>query len=226
MVPGRKFSTTTSAVAHSSSARCWQSSVRRLSATERLPRAITDHHSEWPLCLCWPHSRSASPFGGASTLMTSAPKSASSVPTYGPAISWPNSTARRPDTGPWGSEISSVTDAPLPRRERGPTRRDRGVRGRRADLRPAARDEGREDHRGGRAGGVERRAREDDPPRVAELLDPGGGPRVRRLEAQVMGALDGRADLDEAARERRQVGVRRDPAAGVPRGAVGQLGAE
>src|SRR4051812_41482368 len=155
--------------------------------------------------------------------MTSAPKSASSVPTYGPAISWPNSTTRRPDNGPAGSEISSVTDAPLPRRERGPTRRDRGVRGRRADLRRAPRDEGREDHRGGRPGGVARRAREDDPPRPAQLLDPRGGPRVRRLEAEAMGALDGRADLDQAARERRQVGVRRDPAARVPAGAVGEL---
>src|SRR3954468_9790754 len=184
IVPGRKFSTTTSAVAHSSRARCWQSSVRRLRATERLPRAITDHHSEWPLCLCWPHSRSASPFGGASTLMTSAPKSASSVPTNGPAISWPNSTTRRPVRGPSGSEISSVTDPRLPRRERGPTRRDRGVRGARADLRRATRDEGREDHRGGVAGGGARRAGEDDPPRAAQLLDPSGGPRVRRLEAQ------------------------------------------
>src|SRR3954465_8605296 len=216
IVPGRKFSTTTSAVAHSSRARRWQSSVRRLSATERLPRAITDHHSEWPLCLCWPHSRSASPFGGASTLMTSAPKSASSVPTYGPAMSWPNSTTRRPDNGPSGSGVSAVTGAPLPRRERGPTRGDGGVRGRCADLRRAAGDEGREDHRGGGAGGVERRAREDDPPRVAQLLDPGGGPRVRRLEAQAMGALDGGADLAKGARERRQVGVLADPAAGAP----------
>src|SRR4051794_28434341 len=152
--------------------------------------------------------------------MTSAPKSASSVPTYGPAISWPNSTTRRPDKGPSGSGISSVTDAPLPRRERGPTRRDRGVRGRRADLRRAARDEGREDHRGRRAGGVARRAGEDDPPRAAQLLDPGGGPGVRRLEAQPMGALDGHADRPQAAREGREIGVRRDPAAAVPPGAV------
>src|SRR3954466_14735891 len=178
IVPGRKFSTTTSAVAHSSSARRWQSSVRRLSATERLPRAMTDHHSECPLCLCWPHSRSASPFGGASTLMTSAPKSASKVPTYGPAMSGPNSTTRRPVSGPPARDLSSVTRHPLPRGERGPTRRDRRVGGGRADLRRTARGEGREDDRRGRAAGVERRAGEYEPPGVAQLLDAAGGAGV------------------------------------------------
>src|SRR3954469_22729727 len=138
-------------------------------------------------------------------------------------MSWPTSTTRRPDNGPSGSGVSAVTGAPLPRRERGPTRGDGGVRGRCADLRRAAGDEGREDHRGGGAGGGERRAREDEPPRVAQLPDPGGGPRVRRLEAQAMGALDGGADLAKGARERRQVGVLADPAAGVPPPAVGAL---
>src|SRR3954462_13784846 len=213
MVPGRKFSTTTSAVAHSSSARCWQSSVRRFSATERLLRAITDHHSEWPLCLCWPHSRSASPFGGASTLMTSAPKSASRVPTYGPAMSWPNSTTRRPVTGPPARDLSSVTRHPLPRGERGPTRRDRRVGGCRADLRRTAGDERREDDRRGRAAGVERRAGEYEPPGVAQLLDAAGGAGVRRVEAQAMGTLDRHGHRPKLARERRQGGARRGPPA-------------
>src|SRR4051794_41524637 len=75
---------------------------------------MTDHQSEWPLWRWRPHSRSASPFGGASTLMTSAPKSASSVPTYGPAMSWPNSTTRRPVSGPSESEGVSVTPDSYP----------------------------------------------------------------------------------------------------------------
>src|SRR4051812_49708105 len=75
---------------------------------------MTDHQSEWSLWRWRPHSRSASPFGGASTLMTSAPKSASSVPTYGPAMSWPNSTARRPVSGPSESEGVSVTPDSYP----------------------------------------------------------------------------------------------------------------
>src|SRR4051794_35899819 len=75
---------------------------------------MTDHQSEWSLWRWRPHSRSASPFGGASTLMTSAPKSASSVPTYGPAMSWPNSTTRRPVSGPSESEGVSVTPDSYP----------------------------------------------------------------------------------------------------------------
>src|SRR4051812_37871301 len=75
---------------------------------------MTDHQSEWSLWRWRPHSRSALPFGGASTLMTSAPKSASSVPTYGPAMSWPNSTARRPVSGPSESGGVSVTPDSYP----------------------------------------------------------------------------------------------------------------
>src|SRR4051812_27496248 len=78
----------------------WPSSSRRLSVTERLLRARIDHQSEWSLWRRRPQSRIASPPGGASILTTSAPKSPRSVPTYGPASSWPNSTTRRPRSGP------------------------------------------------------------------------------------------------------------------------------
>src|SRR4051794_11248157 len=85
----------------------WPSSSRRLSVTERLLRARIDHHSEWPLWRRRPQSRIASPPGGASIFTTSAPKSPSSVPTYGPASSWPNSITRRPSSGPSSSGRSA-----------------------------------------------------------------------------------------------------------------------
>src|SRR4029079_11993322 len=108
IVPGRKFSPITSAPAHNSAAiRCPRGS-RRLRATERLLRESTDHQSEWSLWRSCPHSRIGSPAGGASTLTTSAPKSASSVPTYGPARSCPNSIARRPVSGPEASSSVAI----------------------------------------------------------------------------------------------------------------------
>src|SRR3954469_22052649 len=103
IVPGRKFSSTTSADSHRRIAIAWPSASRRLSVTERLLRARIDHHSEWSLWRRRPQSRIASPDPGASIFTTSAPKSPSSVPTYGPASSWPNSITRRPVSGPSGS---------------------------------------------------------------------------------------------------------------------------
>src|SRR5690348_1354584 len=91
---------TTSAVSHSRIAIAWPSGSRRLSVTERLLRARIDHHSEWSLWRRRPQSRIASPAPGASIFTTSTPKSPSSVPTYGPASSWPNSIARSPVSGP------------------------------------------------------------------------------------------------------------------------------
>src|SRR4051812_30815688 len=88
----------------------WPSSSRRLSVTERLLRARIDHHSEWSLWRRRPQSRIASPPGGASIFTTSAPKSPSSVPTYGPASNWPNSMTRRPVRGP--SEKAPPAGAP------------------------------------------------------------------------------------------------------------------
>src|SRR3954469_247465 len=112
IVPGRKFSSTTSADSHRRIAIAWPSAARRLSVTERLLRARIDHHSEWSLWRRRPQSRIASPEPGASILTTSAPKSPSSVPTYGPASSWPNSIARSPVSGP--SPSAGVACEPLP----------------------------------------------------------------------------------------------------------------
>src|SRR3954447_17604827 len=89
-----------SADSHRRIAIAWPSDSRRLSVTERLLRARMDHHSEWSLWRSRPQSRIASPAPGASILTTSTPKSPSSVPTNGPASSWPNSIARRPVSGP------------------------------------------------------------------------------------------------------------------------------
>src|SRR3954451_11877441 len=100
IVPGRKFSSTTSADSHRRMAIRWPSASRRLSVTERLLRARIDHHSEWSRWRSRPQSRIASPPGGASIFTMSAPKSPSSVPTNGPARSWPNSMTRTPVSGP------------------------------------------------------------------------------------------------------------------------------
>src|SRR4051794_8919282 len=89
-----------SADSHRRIAIAWPAGSRRLSVTERLLRARIDHHSEWSLWRRRPQSRIASPAPGASIFTTSAPKSPSSVPTYGPASSWPNSIARSPVSGP------------------------------------------------------------------------------------------------------------------------------
>src|SRR5919206_511616 len=110
IVPGRKFSRTTSALSQRRIAIRWPSASRRLSVTERLLRARIDHHSEWSLWRSRPQSRIASPSGGASIFTTSAPKSPSSVPTNGPARSWPNSIVRRPVSGPSPSPSLVVMD--------------------------------------------------------------------------------------------------------------------
>src|SRR3954452_5063865 len=89
-----------SADSHRRIAIAWPSDSRRLSVTERLLRARIDHQSEWSLWRSRPQSRIASPAPGASILTTSTPRSRSSVPTNGPASSWPNSIARRPVSGP------------------------------------------------------------------------------------------------------------------------------
>ena len=99
MVPGRKFSSTMSAVSTSRRATARPSSILRLMPTERLLRERMVHQREWPSCLSRPQSRMGSP-PGASTLVTSAPKSPIRVPTYGPASSCPNSMRRRPASGP------------------------------------------------------------------------------------------------------------------------------
>ena len=97
--PGRKFSTSTSAVRTRSSTIALAFACFRLSVTERLLRACMDHQGATP-STCWPHCRTGSPPGG-STLTTSAPRSASSRVQKGAATKWPSSTTRRPARGPW-----------------------------------------------------------------------------------------------------------------------------
>lgn len=77
-VPGRKFSTSTSAVATRSRMICWPSTVRRLQVTDFLLRAMIGQDSEKPCGRVLPHCRIGSPPRGSSTLITSAPKSPSS----------------------------------------------------------------------------------------------------------------------------------------------------
>ena len=62
--------------------------------TDFLPRPTTGHHSDLPSAFSWPQARIGSPLPGGSTLITSAPWSASSWPQNGPASSVPTSITR------------------------------------------------------------------------------------------------------------------------------------
>ncbi len=73
MVPGRKFSMSTSACSASRAAMARPSGLRRSSVMHFLLRAMARHHSEVP-SLSTRQLRSASPLPGGSTLMISAPK--------------------------------------------------------------------------------------------------------------------------------------------------------
>src|SRR3989338_10727466 len=99
-VPGRKFSTTTSALAIKVRAMSRPSSVRRSIVTDFLLRPITGHQGDSPLGLERPHWRIGSPTLGSSSLITSAPKSPNTCPQKGPAISEPISITRNPESGP------------------------------------------------------------------------------------------------------------------------------
>jgi hypothetical protein len=105
-VPGRKFSTTTSALSIRARATSRPSGARRSRVTELLLRPITGHQGEWPLGLVRPHWRIGSPALGSSSLMTSAPKSPSTWPQNGPAISEPISMTRRPFSGASAMRVS------------------------------------------------------------------------------------------------------------------------
>jgi hypothetical protein len=98
-VPGRKFSTTTSAVSISLRTSACPSGRRRSQVTDFLLRATTGHHSDLPCGFSRPHSRMGSPLAGSSTFTTSAPKSPSNWPQNGPASNCPNSTTRRSSSG-------------------------------------------------------------------------------------------------------------------------------
>ena len=82
---------TMSLFAISSSATARPSGVEMSRVISCLPRAMDFHHRGVPY-LCGGHSRSASGLPGFSALITCAPKSASSVPTNGPASMEPSSS--------------------------------------------------------------------------------------------------------------------------------------
>ena len=94
-VPGLKFSISTSASSASARTAAWPSGKRRSSATLRLLRDCTSHHTLVPSRNSR-HWRSGSPPCTGSILITSAPKSASVLPANGPAMSWPSSSTLRP----------------------------------------------------------------------------------------------------------------------------------
>ncbi len=75
MVPGRKFSTTTSALPSSVSNTLRSPSALRSRAIDSLPRFTEAKYVETPF-LNGPYSRASSPLPGGSTLITRAPSSA------------------------------------------------------------------------------------------------------------------------------------------------------
>ena len=83
MTPGRKFSTSTSASTTSLRSSSAPSGLPKFSVTVRLLRAMTFHHNPCPSRF-QPWVRAGSPLG-CSTLMTSAPRSPSSIAVMGAA---------------------------------------------------------------------------------------------------------------------------------------------
>ena len=95
--PGRKFSTSTSARSSSLASTALPSSLRRSNTTERLLRLTLAKYQERPFITSpWP--RTVSPCG-VSILMTSAPRSASSMLENGPDSTRVRSTTRMPVRG-------------------------------------------------------------------------------------------------------------------------------
>src|SRR5437588_6134751 len=100
MTPGRNPSSTTSAVSTSRRIRRLLSSSVRSTATDFLPRLWgrnsvgSGGRPGRTAVMC----RAASP-PGASTLITSAPRSASTCPASGPAMFWVKSSTRYPSSG-------------------------------------------------------------------------------------------------------------------------------
>ena len=78
----------------------WPASTRQLTVMHFLLRATTGHQSDLPFALTCPHWRIGSPAPGASTLITSAPISASNCPQNGPASRLPISMTRKSVNGP------------------------------------------------------------------------------------------------------------------------------
>ena len=100
MVPGRRFSTTTSEPATSSRKICLPSADLRSSASERLLRLRRAKLEDSPFSRKGAVWRTSSPpLAGFSTLTTSAPRSASCSAQKGPAMKLPTSSTRMPARG-------------------------------------------------------------------------------------------------------------------------------
>src|SRR6478609_2379816 len=106
-VPGRKFSTSTSAVATRRRKTSAPAADDRLSATVRLLREISDHQIGVP-STDGPWPRIPSPALGCSILITSAPKSPRIWQASGPARIVDASTTRMPLSGPLEVVISRI----------------------------------------------------------------------------------------------------------------------
>ena len=98
MVPGRKFSASTSALAASRLISACPSGSRRLHVIDFLLRDSTSHQYESPSRAGVPSRRRSSPRPGCSTLMTSAPNSPSSVQQKGAATNVARSSTVRPSS--------------------------------------------------------------------------------------------------------------------------------
>src|SRR6201987_2839480 len=100
MTPGRNPSSTTSAVSASPRICCLPASLVRSTVTDFLPRLFGKKYVAnggrpgRTAVIC----RAASP-PGASTLIPSAPRSASTCPASGPATFWVKSSTRNPSSG-------------------------------------------------------------------------------------------------------------------------------
>src|SRR5919204_5246388 len=171
--PGRKFSSTTSARAQSSSTSSRPSGCLRSIATLRLLRLTARKYAASPPANGGPHARVSSPSPGRSTLTTSAPRSASTIVAYGPASTRDRSTTRSPTSGapPPLPDDGNRLDLDLRARDREPSHLDERARRTRlpedllphdVDPRPVVdvgEEDGDLDHvRERRAGGSEHRA--------------------------------------------------------------------
>src|SRR5918911_5430003 len=100
MVPGRKFSTTTSAWATRSRNSALPRSCLRSRPTLCLLRLMAMKSAPSPSTKTTPTRRLSSPSPGRSILTTSAPRSAKSIVAYGPARYCVRSSTRAPASGP------------------------------------------------------------------------------------------------------------------------------
>src|SRR6185369_7377169 len=109
MVPGRKFSTRTSAFLTMDSNKVRSSSCFRLRAMLCLPRLTKPKYNDLS-SRKGPNARESSPEPGRSTLMTRAPRSLSSMVQNGPARTWDRSMTTIPSNGPFEPPLVAPGD--------------------------------------------------------------------------------------------------------------------